>query len=226
MTEDLSRYKRPGPVIFGQAPPGENQQVAEQLKRDILDAFGEGHNIHIPDEILEQLATQEREKKPYEKLAIQEANKITNGLLTQFGFHPFDIPERNIHIIPESLYRKIDKRGKGTTAHNLQAIFINRSLANPIEEISIILHEITHLKNHLAIEYRKEEEGPITASVYRTGLAVSSFIKEPDFTMFTGLNEAVVSEIEKRYLWQIVEQIAQNDKYLKRELEWQSSPEA
>jgi hypothetical protein len=87
--------------------------------------------------------------------------------------------------------------------------------------VTTILHEITHLKNYLALEAHEDLLKP-----YRAGLKISASRKKEEkigfFTAFSGLNEAVVSEIEKRFLPQLI----RDNQFLAEEYQWETSKEA
>lgn len=219
MKEKMPKFQRPEPVIVGPASL-EKKKEYEQM---ILERFGERHYEQLPEDKRQILESLEYEKKPYEKLAIEQANKVTNLLIKEFGLTPFDVPERNIHIIPEKLYKQIDKDDKvAITFQDKQAIVLNAErLIHPFDRVSTIFHEIIHLKNFLAIEAHEDLHKP-----YRSGLKVNTSRKKEErigfFTVFSGLNEAVVSEIEKRYFWQIIQQ----NQFLTNEYNWQISKDA
>ena len=219
-SEKFPQFKRPEPKVVGLA----SAEKKEEYKKLILDRFGESHYDEIPEDKRRMLESLEYEKKPYEKLAIKQANEITNSLLEEFGLTPFDVPERNIHIVPEKLYQEVESDGDkiATTSQHHQLIALNaEKLVHPAHRASVILHEITHLKNYLAIEGLEEFYKP-----YRSGFKISPTYKKEEqvgfFTAFSGLDEAVVSEIEKRYFSQLISQ----NEFLKKEYEWGESEEA
>jgi len=187
-------YFRPKPKIVGPASPKEK----EAMQQKILERFSEGHYKQFPEKERKILEAVEYIKRPYEISAIREANRITNRLLKKFRLPPFIILERNIHIIPEDSFQKIEKSGRiAITVHDQQAIFLNtEKLFDPIFRLSVILHEIFHLKGALIIEAHKDLDKP-----YQIGLKICATLKKEKeigfFTSFRGLNEAVVSEMEK-----------------------------
>src|SRR3989344_161618 len=190
MPEKLPPLERPEPAIFNPSSP-EKKAAA---KRSILERFGEKHLEQLPSEIVEMIKAVEYDKKPFEKSAIKKANEITNKLIEASGTTPFDIPERNIHVLPQTIFLQI--RGENeiesvaTTIHSLQGIILNaEKLIHPFDRISTTFHEMVHLKNFLNVEItateKKEEESG-------------------DFTKFEGLAEAVVAEIEKHYFPELI----------------------
>lgn len=220
MSEKMPQFERPEPVMVGPASPEKKQEY----KQMILERFGERHYEQIPEDKRQILESLEYEKKPYEKSAIKQANEVTNSLINEFGLTPFDVPERNIHIVPDKLYKQIEKNEDrvAITFQDKQLLALNAErLVHPIDRVSTILHEIIHLKNFLAIEAHEDLYKP-----YRSGLKVSASRKKEEkigfFTAFSGLNEAVVSEIEKRYLPQVIQQ----NQFLADEYNWEVSKEA
>jgi len=196
MIEKISQFEpeRPAPKIVGPASP----ERKEEIKKMILSRFAEGHYDQLSEGQRRILESLEYPKRPFENLAIKQANKITNSLLEEFELRPFDIPERNIHIVPEKIYKEIEKEDTDAiTFQETQAIVMNAErLIHPIDKVSVILHEIIHLKNFLALEAHEDLYKP-----YQSGLKISSSHKKEKgtgfFVAFSGLNEAVVSEMEK-----------------------------
>lgn len=220
MSENFSNYRRPEPKVVGPA----SQEKKDKYRQMILERFGESHYEQIPADKRKILEALEYEKKSYEKEAIKISNEVTNILLEELGFQPFNVPERNIHIIPESLYKKIesDTEKVGITFQDKQLIILNaEALKHPFDRVLAILHEIVHLKNYLAIEAYED-----TYNLYRRGWQIIPFRKKSEkiglFVVFNGLNEAIVSEITKRYFPQLI----CGNKFLKDEYQWETSKEA
>src|SRR3989344_300191 len=100
MPEKLPSPERPEPRIFNQSSSKEEISA----KQSILERFGEKHLEHLPSEITAMINAVEYDKKPFEKSAIKKANEITNKLMEAAGATPFDIPERNIHVLPQTIF--------------------------------------------------------------------------------------------------------------------------
>lgn len=222
MIQDMEKFpplERPEPRIVGPA----SEEKKGEYKKMISERFGEGHYDQLPEEGRKRLETFEHAKEPYEKRAIEEANRITDMLMQEAGLKPFDVPERNIHIVPDELYKEVDEEDHvGCTFHTYQLIVLNSNkLRHPFQKVATILHEIAHLKGHLALEAHND-----SYAVYRSGLKVNSTLKKEErsgvFSMFHGLNEAVVLQIEKDYL----DQVLASNELLKDQYEWQHSEEA
>jgi len=195
--------ERPEPDVVGPASP----EKKEKYKKLIVDRFGERHYEQIPEEKRKILEVLEYDKKDYEKKAIKVINDFTNAILSDFGLPAFDIPERNIHIVPNSLFEKIeeDEKTKAVTIAKEQAIVINaEKIINPIGRVSTIFHEMIHLKSYLSLEGYDDN----FVKIRRIGLKVypsrAKTRKFGDYIFFKGLNEAVVSEIQKKYFHYII----------------------
>lgn len=220
MPEKLPLSERPEPEVFGSAPK-EKQEVA---KLSMIQRFGEKHLEQISKQAAEALATIEHPKQPFEQEAIKTANVITNRLLEKFGLPQFDVPERNIHVIPQKQYLNIFEStdSSAITVQDQQAIMLNADkLVYPIDRISAILHEVIHLKNFLRLEVRHDNE-----IIHRSGLKTNANEKKEKnigpHNLFDGFNEAIVSEMEKYYFAELVK----SNPFLKSEWEWLNSKKA
>ncbi|MFA5386490.1 MAG: hypothetical protein WC297_02415 [Candidatus Paceibacterota bacterium] len=220
MPEKLPQFERPEPIIVGPA----SLEKKEEAKRSLLDRFGEGHLRQIPEKSRKILESLEYHKKPAESETIRLANETTNILLSKYDLVPFDIPERNIHIVPKKLYKEVDNTPDrvATTFLDKQLIAIDAGETMlPLDRAETIFHETVHLKGFHAEEVHEDLQKP-----YRGGLKVGATRKKSEkigfFMMFEGLNEAVVSEIVKQYLPKIFKE----NTYLEKELEWENSEEA
>lgn len=225
MFEKFPQPERPEPKIIGPASP----EKKEEYKREISERFGEKHFEKMPEEIREVLEKFESAKLPHEVLAIEKANEITNSILEEFGLKPFDIPERNIHIIPEDHFKKLtkdlvkDQEVGALTFQKRQMILINSDLHShsvAIDMAATILHEMIHLKGFLSLEAYED-----LCKFYRSGMKIFPSRKKMEemgyAEIFKGLNEAIVTEIQKKYLPQLIKE----NRLLVEEYRWQSSNE-
>lgn len=149
------------------------------------------------DELDKQFKTQERmesikerEKTPTQIEIINFVNDATNKLLAGCGIKPFDIPLKNVHIIEEQDWK--DKNLAGV--HNaLNQSIEMREYPEKITMASELFHEMLHFKSYNSVELTN---GKIES--FRNGLKTRTRPeREP---IFVFLNEAVVSELEKRFL--------------------------
>lgn len=213
--------ERPEPIIVGSASP-ERKRAAQQ---DLMDKFGEAHYEQLPEEAARILEANEKQKDPYEIEAIRGANKITNEFLAEFGLTEFDIPEKNVHIIPPNLFRELESKPTTIALAMLekQAIALNGDATRqPFMKLSTILHEMTHLKGFLSLEMHEGE----SEKLRRGGLTVYTSPKKSrdgaSFEAFRGMDESIVAEIEKRYTPRLVRE----NPYLKGEQNRQMSEES
>lgn len=199
---------RPEPVVIGSG----SEEKKQELKQMVLSRFGEGHFAQLTSGELARLEREEKEKTAAEKGAIAAANEITNQAREAAGVPAFDVPERNIHIIPHALFREIfpgrDEETLGMTMNERQGIAIDenaRDSAHPEVILSTILHEMVHLKGALTLEQGREGRPRFR----RTGIGVHATGRKAenvgDVTYFDGLNEAVVSEFQARHHQELLE---------------------
>ena len=222
MAEGNKNFERPEIRIVGSVSEQEKSEFHEKLQG----RFGEGHLDQIPPDKLKIFEENEYEKEPYETDSIHLANGIINGIRTKHGLPAFDVPPRNIHIVPKDIYKGIDDKENraGVTAGAAQFIAINKDVfdGNKVVEADTILHEMVHLKGYMAYEVG---EGGVNAP-YRSGLKIfPTFKKEAKqggYKLFSGLGEAVVAEITKRWS----KKILADNPGLKKEKEWMDSAAA
>lgn len=222
--EKLPPFERPEPRVVGRASSKEKKEV----KIDILDKFGEGHFRQLSKEQLEAVRFLEYPKQHHEKAAIRRANEVVNQLMRNAGVQPFDVPERNVHILPQHKYDAVIENPTplAITDHDSQSIVINADRTTfALHRVSVLLHEIIHLKSHLALEAWKEKGGKLDYGPHRLGLEVHATKKKSvelggRTVYFKGLDEGIVAEIEKRYWPRIVE----SDPYLEEKYAEQLKP--
>lgn len=214
--------ERPEPKIVGSG----SAERKEAITLKITKSFGESHYEQFSEEQRAELKAGEYDKRPEEVAAIRVANDITDRLMEKFGVHPFDVPERNIHIVPGEIIEKLfggSASNVATTYYDKEGVAMSAAAVrqNPIYFAEVILHEIAHLKAPLAFSV---EENSVSA--YRTGVhagtTTAKKMKIGSMQMFGGLEEAIVAEIGKRYF----EEAINSNQFLKEEADWQRSEEA
>lgn len=212
---------RPEPIVVGDAP----EEEKNKLKKEFLLKFKESHfkKFNKNPEILLNLKHLEYPKKNYEKKAIKKGNEILNFYLEKFINKSFDAPINNIHIIPEEVFVTINSENKdslGVCFLEDQEIFINASkLKNEFLRVSTIFHEMIHLVSYVSFNYFNYFKG-----LRRGGLEIYSLlnidreINKGDsnvlysFNYFNGLNEALVTYLEKKHYFDIIF----SDSYLRK----------
>jgi len=225
------KYFRPEPRVIGVG----SEEEKNNLKKNILERFGEEHYKELNEAQMETINALEYPKTKEEIAAIKAINKLTNSFLKKFKLPVFNVPEKNVHILPSNLFLRITGSENSTAVTILknQAILINKeSEVNLLSRISTIFHEIMHLKSHLSFLIFKADNGNKNIDIYRSGITVTSLPskklnsknKVGYFTRFEGLNEALIVESEKKFISEIIKLsplLSRNE-----ELVWQFSKEA
>ena len=234
MNEKNPQFNRPEPLVVGSA----SLETKKEKARQIVERFGEYHYEQFSSRQRTILESSEIKKSKCEKLAIEKINEITNSILSEFKLDVFNVPERNVHLIPDKLFKEItkDETITGATSEIMQLILLNaEALKDPMSRISAMLHEIIHLKSFLVLEVHEDLK-----RVYRGGVTVGALREKSEkvgyFMMFGGLNEAIVTEIQKRYLKKCFSEVVSTlekmsdlgsyDQFLIDEYHWQDSKEA
>lgn len=200
------------------------------MKKKISEYFGEKHLEDIPEKSKGELKRQEYIKTPEELELIGCANKKTNEFMKQAGLNPYDVPDKNLHVVPPKLYQEIHGSGinsssAATIKREQMAIFnADYCRTNPVLFGDDVFHEMMHLKNHFAIEVQKGKEEK--AFEFRGSLNMQSAEKTDAKTggsheHFGGLEEAAIVFQEKKYFKEML-----NLPILKKEKEWLESAEA
>lgn len=197
MVEKFIPGRGPETKFAGSGTEDQKNQVNDRIKNNFIN-----NRAEITKKQLERLRPLEYPKQDYEKAAIADINTALNSILIEVGVEPFDASEENIYIVPESIVREVNNGESNSFAlPERKSILINAEKSvHPRERIETILHEMIHLKGFLSMEVRADGEEDIR----RVGLEAHSTLKDnadgPSFRHFIGLNEAVVSELEKRLL--------------------------
>jgi hypothetical protein len=204
------------PEIFIHGNVDEEEKKEEAL--NIKEVYEKGYSSNLSQKEIDKLLHTEKPKTPIDLEIINLSNTLTNELLTKYGLKPFDLKENNVHIIDTKLYKKFAGDLENTDAcyqASHQAIFVEDIGEEPItERVGKILHETIHFKgfqSYQIFEFQdKKSKNPNDSLVYqgpfRAGLKVSSSLRkmeendEPFSVRFKGLNEAVVVELERKLL--------------------------
>ena len=223
MTEKLPPHKRPDVKMVGTASDKEKRKRVKEYN----DRFGEKHFFQFPAEG-KDLKAAEYELRPHEGHFISRANEITNGLRERFGLQPFDMPEENFHVLPPDKYVELGGSADTYASTNIrmQAVLARATefRLSPILAAGDVLHEIVHIKGAFIEEAHNTKESDevnirskdakkqkIKGGPYRVGFEVfGTYVKAERENKsvpnsFEGLNEAVVAEIEKRFLPRVLE---------------------
>lgn len=206
MREHIPNFNRPEPKIIGTA----SDERKTELQKEIVENFRE-NRAQISEENLKKLALVEYPKQDFEKQAIEEVNHLLNEILDRCGVSPFDIKEENIYIVPTKTLREAygseDAPIAFSTTEQQSIVLDAEKLTSPLQRCALLAHEMIHLKSFYSIETAGErKDWP-----RRFGLEIQSSDKKDNeigsFREFDGLNEAIVSTLEKQFLAQLVEKI-------------------
>ncbi len=191
---------KPNFRVVGNLSEQDKEHIKQLLRRRIHNHF-EGWTEAQKAEIIKL----EVPKTPEQVALIDFANQEINRLRSEFGLAAYTFPTQNFHILPYNTFRKFvqNDSANATSVIDKQTVFLNQ--ANVAEKLpffgSVVFHETLHMKGHLAWEYQ-DREGGRTNSIYRMGTAViasqKNILEGKDHTHFTGLNEAIVSELQQR----------------------------
>ncbi|MDX1608399.1 MAG: hypothetical protein R3251_04275, partial [Candidatus Spechtbacterales bacterium] len=129
---------------------------------------------------------------------------VTNELRNKYGLADFDIPAKNIHILPENEWVNIfgeDNGGDGVYSPSGQGILVEDDSEMKIYFAKKLLHEILHAKAYQAIQVIGEENPKLRQ--YRDGIVVHS--RDGEVIYFANFYEALTEELAKKYLKQLLD---------------------
>jgi hypothetical protein len=216
--------KGPNIRIIGDASDEHERQAKEEVNQALFD-----HLSSFSPEEQRELNKLEYPKSEKEIAFIRFAKEVTSRLMKEAGVEPYDIPIENFHIIPPELYKRMTGGSSGEASSSLirQGILLNADHlrdGNPVNFIIALIHELMHLKAHLTLEVR-EKDGELRKTIYREGVSIRALQQHRDkdkyHEHFAGLHEAIVAEVEKKFLGEIL-----NLPELAEEKEWLNSDEA
>lgn len=192
-----------------------SEKARESLKDAVQGAFHDRHYENMPPEIFAELKENEMEKTPEQIELILLSDKETSETMKRVGAEPYSIPLRNIHLVPDESYNKIrlsdnPKQSSARAVSEFQAVFVNadKVKGKDIFFASLVFHEIMHLKGKISFEVI-EDEDKVYIGAYKTGFTVFSpramDKKNKEHSHMDGLEEALVSAEEKKYIRKILE---------------------
>lgn len=147
--------------------------------------------------------------------------------MERLGINSFDIPARNLHIVPPDLYKEVGGKSSAITQYPKQVIALNASKVrdNAIHLGTTIFHEMLHLKGHFTMEVNKSEDGKLRKTPYREGVGIRALQEAGDndeyYEHFRGLHEAIVASQEKKFTSELFK-----DKSVEAEQLWMESEKA
>lgn len=127
---------------------GEDVNVPGVYHDDVFDEF------KTPGERLKEIQSMEMEKKSYEIELIKRADEELNEIMEKLGVKSFSVPTENVHIVDNKLHQ--EKTGKRTAgfcdAKERFVVIPDDRRQDPIDLISVIFHELNHLKGYKALK--------------------------------------------------------------------------
>jgi hypothetical protein len=188
---------------------GATREIMDKVRGNIERAF-EYHIESLDPSEQEKLRKFELLKSPEEVAIINFANEETSRLMEDAGLKSYDVPLVNLHIVPTDLYNDITHHeGFATTYKVEQGIFLNELAKENLINFGLtVFHELMHLKSHLTLEVQ-EKGGKIHKTQNRGGAVVRAAQKMAAsrgyHNHFTGLDEGIVAEAEKRFFAKLIE---------------------
>ena len=170
--------------IFGKEP---DRQEAE---KDMLKRF----------EVQPEFKT-ERKKTPEELEIIKMTNEATDLLIKQFGGEPFNIPDKNVHVIEGSEFDYLavhylhDPELINATAlfsENLQSILMRDQGDDFVKFSGLLIHEMYHFKSYQSLLV-KNKNSKLVARVRRVGFEIG--LRGQEKPAFVDLNEALTEHL-------------------------------
>ncbi len=203
--------KMPGPEfrIVG----GASEEEKEKAERNLLGYFGERHLEGLTEEERRELQEREIPKTESQRAVFVFANEKSNELMKRVGVDFYDVPDRNLHIVPFDIYKKVQRKESAvaTTVQNRQEILVVQEEIGENETLftDIAFHELMHLKSHYAVQVEEfpGEKGKkeVKKTTYRSGLTMTSTQQKAEVDgwpheHFRGLNEAIVAMHEREFM--------------------------
>jgi len=227
------KFERPPIPVFGPTdslfPEEEKQKVSEDLR----ERFSDGELTDLPESLISEIKDLEYEKKSYEIDFIEASNRIISQIRQKYGLPAFEVPAKNIHIIPPELFKKLTNE-PFVAMHDFRRQIITANAGkfrfhdNRLPRAATTFHEMEHLTGFLSLDIEQKGGTTNKKSYRRLGLMMSEGYrkskKDEWYESFRGLNEAVVSELEYKYEKEIAQ--SSSDPATQEELQWLESEEA
>lgn len=174
--------------VVGNAPQKKKEQILKEIEKN------------FNEQSYKSLKSFEREKSAEEVEIINLANELTNQLRRSYGLNDFNVPLKNIHVIPDFFWPR-SAVGEAMYIPTMQAVFImDNSDMNKSKKVYFfkrIIHEILHFKSYNALQTINTGAKDLLDE-YRMGLIVKS--RKGDVVYFSNFNEAVTEEMTKRII--------------------------
>ena len=163
--------------------------ASSEAEQEILKQSGEIFN----DQIFKGLEGKEREKTAEELEVIDIANNLTNEVRRSYGLENFDVPPKNIHIIPAAKWPGGGSED-GVYDSRLQGVAVKDAGDPKLYTLAVTIHEMLHFKSYNALQVIDGKKSE--AESYRIGFATRS--RDGKNKYFSELNEAMTEELGRR----------------------------
>jgi len=179
--------------IVGAKSEEEKRVLMEKIKKAALEEEKKLREIEL-------------EKTPEELEMIEFANQAVNKVLERYGLSPKRLPPEKIHILSKEEYQKLfgDKSlGKHFV---VTGDIVLKKLPIDLRLVAVLTHEMLHHRSYQSVRIWPfpDKEGNFPAVPYRSGLGLYSEKKQKDY--FNAINEAVIEEINKKVIEEIISQ--------------------
>ena len=212
MSEEQPKFERPPVGMHGNLDEEKKKYLSEEIGK----RFKEGNMTEFSEEFIEEINTAEYDKRSYEIDFINAANQIINKILENYGLEAFNIPVKNIHILPEGIIGKVSRGNLDNTAfydmrRQIIVLDASKNRFSPLETARHILHEMLHMKGFISYDVANDEtmgDRGYKQNVRRAGFMTYGSFKKSEQGMFyenfRGINEAIVSELEYAHTGRVV----------------------
>lgn len=188
--------------------------ASEENKEALQESLGNKFHSHLDslsDEFLEKLKNFEIPKSSEQIEIINSINEVLAKYIKSLGLDYHQLSADNYHVIKGDEY--IKERGDDSTACFSSitfSVFFNNDVVSKNNHlfINMALHETLHSAMHLAYGVIDDEEDKEKYKYgrYRAGVAAYSYDGQPKHVHFKGLDEAIVSEMQKDVLQEVLKQ--------------------
>ncbi|MEI6490871.1 MAG: hypothetical protein WCO16_03905, partial [bacterium] len=212
--------------------------VDDERKQAVKDGLaasgGKDQFMGMTDYTKEKIQKLEYKKNESVLEIISFANEESNRLMIELGINPIDVPDENVHILPDDVFldreshffAKADNKDLEADSDTIsQSIYLSAEkmrMKSATEIAVIIFHEMLHIKGHLSLEVNVKEDGREEMTSYRGGMKIKALQKDTDeglyYTYFKGMDEALVSSQEKRMLTNL-----KSHKVFAEDVKWMNS---
>lgn len=175
--------------------------ASSEAEKEILTQSGE----IFSDQIFKGLEGKEREKTAEELEIIDIANNLTNEVRRRYGLDDFDVPPKNIHMIPADKWPGGGSED-GVYDSRLQGVAVKDAGDPRLYALSVTIHELLHFKSYNALQVIDGKKSE--AESYRIGFATRS--RDGKNKYFSELNEAMTEELGRRIFRESIDGLRDN----------------